>query len=133
MAKTWIVLAGILGATGVAVGAFGAHSLPGLLSHWQLEEQEVAKRLDTFEKGVRYQMYHVLALLVVGLLALHRTGPALTTAGVSYVAGILIFSGLLYAIVLTGVKPLGAIVPLGGMAFIVGWIALAVAGWQFTR
>ena len=57
---------------------------------------------------------------------------ALTTAGVCYVAGILIFSGLLYAIVLTGVKPLGAVVPLGGIAFIVGWIALAVAGWQFT-
>jgi uncharacterized membrane protein YgdD (TMEM256/DUF423 family) len=131
-AKTWILLAGILGAAGVALGAFGAHSLPGLLSGWQLDDAEIAKRLDTFEKGARYQMYHVLALLAVGLLALHRPAAALNVAGVAFVLGILIFSGLLYAIVFTGIKPLGAIVPLGGTALIVGWIALAVAGWQWT-
>jgi uncharacterized membrane protein YgdD (TMEM256/DUF423 family) len=129
MVKTWIVLAGILGAVGVGVGAFGAHSLPGVLSSWRLDDTEVAKRMDTFEKGVRYQMYHVLALLAVALLTLHKPCGALTTAGVCFTVGIVLFSGLLYAIVLTGIKPLGAVVPIGGTAFIVGWVAVAVAGW----
>jgi uncharacterized membrane protein YgdD (TMEM256/DUF423 family) len=132
MVKTWIVLAGILGAVGVGVGAFGAHALPGLLSSWQLDDTEVAKRMDTFEKGVRYQMYHVLALLAVGLLTLHKPCPALTAAGVAFTVGIILFSGLLYAMVLTGIKPLGAVVPIGGTAFIVGWVALAVAGWHMV-
>jgi uncharacterized membrane protein YgdD (TMEM256/DUF423 family) len=104
-----------------------------MLSGRDLDEAEIAKRMNTFEKGVRYQMYHVLALLAVGLLALHRPSAALTTAGVSFTAGIFLFSGLLYAIVLTGIKPLGAAVPIGGTAFIVGWAAVAVAGWQMVN
>jgi uncharacterized membrane protein YgdD (TMEM256/DUF423 family) len=131
-AKTWILLAGILGAAGVALGAFGAHSLPGLLAGWQLDDAEITKRLDTFEKGVRYQMYHVLALFGVGLWAWQRPSVALNVAGVAFVVGILLFSGLLYAIVFTGIKPLGAVVPLGGTAFIVGWLAIAVAAWRLT-
>jgi uncharacterized membrane protein YgdD (TMEM256/DUF423 family) len=131
-ARTWILLAGIFGGLGVAIGAFGAHSLPGLLSSWQLDTEEIDRRLVTFEKGARYQMYHALALLAVGLLALHRPTPALTVAGLSFLVGIVLFSGLLYAIVFSGVKILGAFVPIGGLAFIVGWIAVAVAGWQMS-
>jgi uncharacterized membrane protein YgdD (TMEM256/DUF423 family) len=126
-ARTWILLAGIFGALGVAIGAFGAHALPELLASWRLNAEEIAKRLDTFEKGARYQMYHALALLAIGMLTAHKPAPALTVAGAGFVFGILLFSGLLYAIALTGLKPLGAIVPIGGTAFIVGWIALAVA------
>ena len=132
MGKNIIASAAVFLILAVALGAFGAHGLPGLLSDWQLEEQEIVKRLDTFEKGVRYQMYHVLALLAVGIVALHRPATALTVAGMGFLVGILIFSGLLYAIVLTGVKPLGAVVPVGGLALIAGWIAVAVAGWQIT-
>jgi uncharacterized membrane protein YgdD (TMEM256/DUF423 family) len=132
MVKTWIVLAGILGAVGVGVGAFGAHSLPGLLSSWQLDDAEIAKRMDTFEKGVRYQMYHALALLAVGLLTLHKPCGALSAAGVCFTVGMVLFSGLLYAIVLTGLRWLGAVVPIGGTAFIAGWVALAVAGWYMV-
>lgn len=131
-ARTWILLAGIFGALGVAIGAFGAHALPDLLASWRLNAEEISKRLDTFERGVRYQMYHALALLAVGLLAMHQPARALTVAGTGFAVGILLFSNLLYAIVLTGIKPLGVIAPIGGMAFIVGWIALSVTSWQMA-
>jgi uncharacterized membrane protein YgdD (TMEM256/DUF423 family) len=111
------------------MGAFGAHALPGLLAGWRLDDAEVTKRMDTFEKGVRYQMYHVLALLAVGLLTLHKPCGALTAAGVCFTVGIVLFSGLLYVIVFTGIKPLGAVVPIGGVSLIAGWVAMAVAGW----
>ncbi len=125
--KTWLILAGLLGAVGVALGAFGAHWLPGWLEGLSLDPAEVGKRMHNWEVGVRYQMYHALALAVVALLAFQRSGTALTVAGVCFLLGVLIFSGLLYALVLSGVKILGAIVPIGGVLMIIGWLALLVA------
>ena len=120
-AITWLRIGATLGAVGVAMGAFGAHALKDRLD---------AYSLGIFETAVRYQMYHVPALLAVGLLEIvGRGGPTVTVAGWSFVVGILIFSGTLYALSLAGpqYKWLGAITPLGGLALIVGWIALAIA------
>ena len=118
-AITWLRIGAILGALGVGLGAFAAHGLKQRLD---------AYSLDIFETAVRYQMYHVPALLAVGLLeVVGRGGPSVTIAGWSFTVGILIFSGSLYILSLTGIKWLGAITPLGGLALIVGWIALAIA------
>lgn len=121
------MIAGVFGALGVLKGAFGAHWLPGYLDGIGLGGDEVANRVRTFEIGVRYQLYHALALLAVGTLAMRAATNYLTAAGIAFVLGIAIFSGLLYTIALTGIKILGAIVPLGGLSFIVGWIMLIFA------
>jgi uncharacterized membrane protein YgdD (TMEM256/DUF423 family) len=83
--------------------------------------------LAVFETGVRYQMYHALGLLVVGILAARRPSRSLHLAGLSFTAGTLVFSGCLYALVLTGQRWLGAIVPLGGLLLILGWTSLGIA------
>ena len=108
----------LMGFVGVGLGAFGAHGLKGRLP---------AEMLAVFETGVRYQMYHARALLVLGALMSRLEGRAVVVAGWSFTAGILIFSGSLYALALSGVTMLGAITPIGGVAFLIGWIALAIA------
>lgn len=117
-AHRWIFVGAVLGGLGVAAGAFGAHGLEGRLS---------ADHLATFEVAVRYQMYHSLALVLVGLLALSQKLRGLSVAGGCFVAGTLLFSGMLYLYLLTGVKTFALIVPIGGVLFVVGWFALAVA------
>lgn len=99
------------------LGAFGAH---------MLKEHLQDKDLATFEIGVRYQMYHSLAMVLTGMLALRESNRWLHAAGFGFLFGILIFSGCLYALVFSGKTILGAIVPIGGVAFILGWIALAI-------
>jgi uncharacterized membrane protein YgdD (TMEM256/DUF423 family) len=116
--RTWIIWGALFGGLGVIAGAFGAHGL---------EDRLTPERLATFEVAVRYQMYHALALVLVGVLAERRQSAALQVAGYGFLLGVLIFSGLLYALVLTGYSVLGAIVPIGGVSFIVGWFALAAA------
>ena len=114
----WLRLGAISGGLAVAAGAFGAH---------MLEKQIVPRFLQAFETGVRYQLVHALALLVVGLLAtVGGTTRALATAGWAFLLGSILFSGSLYAMALTGVTMLGAITPLGGVGFLVGWAALAL-------
>jgi uncharacterized membrane protein YgdD (TMEM256/DUF423 family) len=105
----------------VAAGAFGAHALRARLS---------PDMLAVFETGARYQMYHALGLLAVAWAAGRWPGGATTAAGWLFVAGTLIFSGSLYLLTLTGMRWLGAITPLGGLAFILGWAALA---WSALR
>jgi uncharacterized membrane protein YgdD (TMEM256/DUF423 family) len=123
-----ILLTGtFLGGLGVAFGAFGAHWLEGAVQHWGLEPSEQMKRLATWEVAVRYQMYHALALLAVGLLAMRGNNRWLGWSAKCFIAGVAIFSGCLYALVLSGVKILGAIVPIGGTCLIVGWVLLAIA------
>jgi uncharacterized membrane protein YgdD (TMEM256/DUF423 family) len=124
MDRVFLSLGAVSALIGVAAGAFGAHALRAVLS---------ADLLDTFDTGVRYEMYHALALLAVGLvLARFSLGgsPWLTAAGWLFVAGTLLFSGSLYALALTGVRQLGAVTPVGGVAFLVGWAALAVGAWR---
>ena len=108
----------LMGFVGVGLGAFGAHALKGRLS---------PEMLAVFETGVRYQMYHALALLATAALMSRSEGRAVIVAGWSFTAGILIFSGSLYALALTGVTILGAVTPIGGLAFLIGWAALTIA------
>ena len=117
MHRNFLLFGGMLGFLGVAIGAFGAHGLRSRLS---------PEMLAVFETGVRYQMYHVSALLIVAA-AIGHAGQArlLMIAGWSFIAGILIFSGSLYALALTGTTALGAITPIGGLAFLIGWACLA--------
>ena len=103
---------------GVAAGAFGAHALRARLE---------PRLLEVFETAVRYQMYHALALLAVAWVASRVPGSMSTAAGWLFVAGTVIFSGSLYAMVFTGIRALGAITPIGGVCFIAGWVCLALA------
>ena len=117
-AKLFLSLGACSGALAVMLGAFGAHGLKDKLSE---------KMLANWMTGVDYHFYHTFALLVVGLLALKFQSGALTAGGWSFLAGILIFSGSLYIMALTGITRLGAITPIGGLLFIAGWVLLAVA------
>ncbi len=116
MNRTFTLIGAAMGFIGVGLGAFGAHALKGQLS---------PEMLAVFETGVRYQMYHALALLATAALMTRSKGRSLPIAGWSFTAGILLFSGSLYALVLTGVTILGAVTPFGGLAFLIGWAGLA--------
>jgi uncharacterized membrane protein YgdD (TMEM256/DUF423 family) len=118
MDRTFFALGSLLAGIAVAAGAFGAHALRARLSPGDLA---------TFETGARYQMYHALALLAVAWAVQQWPGPLPRAAGWLFVAGIVVFSGSLYTLVLTGQRWLGAVTPLGGVAFIVGWGCLVVA------
>ena len=118
--KNILVLTGISGALAVGLGAFGAHGLEPLLIQ--------NGRLDTFETAVSYHFYHTLGLLGLGILALIKPEwKGLSLAAWGMFLGILIFSGSLYILSLTGITWLGAITPIGGVGFILGWLALAYA------
>jgi uncharacterized membrane protein YgdD (TMEM256/DUF423 family) len=117
-AKLFLSLGSISGALAVMIGAFGAHGLKNKLCE---------DMLAVYKTGVEYHFYHTLALLAVGLFALHHKSALLTASGWSMVAGIIIFSGSLYALSISGVKVLGAITPIGGLCFIAGWVLLALA------
>ncbi len=123
MAQIFLSVAAILGGLSVAAGAFASHALKEKISE---------RALEIFETGARYQMYHALALFLVALLIARTDSPPATliATGWLFMIGIGIFSGSLYALSLTDIKLLGAITPLGGVAFIAGWGALAVAAWN---
>ncbi len=117
--RVWLFTASIMGALAVLCGAFAAHGLAARLD---------AKALSVFETGARYHMYHALAL---GLAAFAMRGEAVgraRLAAILFLAGIVLFSGSLYLLALTGISALGFVTPVGGMAFIAGWILLALAG-----
>lgn len=117
MEKLFFISGSLSAGCAVLLGAFGAHALKGRLS---------VDQLTTFETAVRYQMYHALALLVVAWAVTHWPASALTHwAGWLFIAGTLLFSGSLYGLSLLGLRWLGAITPLGGLAFIAGWACLA--------
>ena len=118
MDRVFFTLGALSALLAVAAGAFGAHAL---------RSRMVPDMLSVFEVGARYHMYHALALLAVGWAVGRWPGGAAVTAGWLFVAGTIVFSGSLYMLSLTGQRWLGAITPLGGLAFIVGWGALAWA------
>lgn len=142
-AKFWLTSGAILAGLGVALGAFGAHGLDRLLKNVYSPEdvRTIAgltvpatwKYLQDFKTGAEYQLTHSLALLVVGLLARDGSRRSLTIAGWSFLFGIVLFSGSLYVLAVTGVKAWGAITPLGGILFLVGWIGLAIAACRQQR
>ena len=120
MERVFFGLGSLSAGLAVTLGAFAAHGLRSRIS---------TEALQTFETGARYQMYHALALLAVAWVATRWPGGAVFAAGWLFVAGTLLFSGSLYLLAVTGLRVLGAITPFGGLAFILGWLALAWAAW----
>ena len=121
--KIFVVLGSLSALLGVGLGAFGAHGLktkvtPEMLAVWQT--------------GVLYHLAHALGLLLIGILC-HLMPEAATArnAGWAILLGTVLFSGSLYLMVLTGIKPLGMITPFGGIAFLLGWLLLGIAAWQY--
>ncbi|EJM20065.1 putative small membrane protein [Pseudomonas sp. GM21] len=121
MLRGFLMLAAFFGFTGVALGAFAAHGLKNRLT---------PEYLAIFHTGVTYQLVHTLALLGVALLATQIPGRLVTWAGASFAIGILLFSGSLYLLTLTGVSKLGIVTPFGGLAFLIGWLCLGLAAWR---
>jgi uncharacterized membrane protein YgdD (TMEM256/DUF423 family) len=131
---SWFALGAILAGLAVANGAFAAHGLQARLAPIYEDQPEVfANRLAQYETGVRYQMYHAFALMLLGVAAARRATALWSLAGLSFVAGILFFSGMLYLLVFTNQPKLGMIVPIGGLAYILGWVALAAGGYGAFR
>ena len=118
MDRTFLLVGALAGFLAVTFGAFGAHALRARLS---------PEMLAVFETGVRYHMYHALALLLVSAMMPRLGGWLVVTSGWLFTAGIVLFSGSLYLLALTGVTILGAITPIGGLAFLAGWACLAIA------
>ena len=116
-----IALGALNAAIAVGAGAFAAHGLRDRLD---------ARALEVFETGARYQMYHALAMILAGLITVSGATSGAKTAGWIFQAGIVLFSGSLYALALTGVKGLGAITPLGGLAFLAGWLWFGWTAWR---
>jgi uncharacterized membrane protein YgdD (TMEM256/DUF423 family) len=131
--RTWLVAGALLGFVGVALGSFGAHGLEKALAARGLDAEQVAERLHNWDVAVRYQMVHALVLLIVGLLAARSASRILVASGIALLAGTTVFSGCLYAYVLTGQRVLALIVPIGGGLMLLGWLLLAVAGARCSR
>lgn len=123
MLRVFLMLAAFFGFTGVALGAFAAHGLKGRLS-----EQYLA----IFHTGVTYQLVHALALIGVALLATHLQSRLVTWAGIYFALGIVLFSGSLYVLTMTGISKLGMITPIGGLGFLAGWLCLGLAAWRVS-
>lgn len=117
----WIAIGALTAGLAVAAGAFAAHGLKGSLD---------PAMLDAFEVGARYQMYHSLGLIAIGLLTARERSRRLRAAAIAMLLGMLLFCGSLYALALSGVRALGAITPLGGLSFLVGWGLLAMHAWS---
>jgi len=118
--KFWLTAGALCAGVGIAAGAVGTHFLKEALKLPQAQ-------LDTYEVAVRYQMYHAFGLMIVGLLADRWTGRLWSVVGAGFLTGIVLFSGGLYGWLMTDIKPLVHIVPVGGMIWIVAWLLLAVA------
>jgi len=118
MARFWLISAGIFGFLSVALGAFGAHSLKNVLDDYGK---------SVYEKAVLYQMFHTMALFAVGLLQHFQKQTFFSVAGWGFLIGIVLFSGSLYLLAVTGIKWLGTITPIGGVAFLFGWFWLVVS------
>ena len=141
--KLCLCLGAIFGAVSVSLGALGAHGLEKHLDQsiatlrdqkieYAQAEKAVERKLASWETAARYQMAHALALLAIGLLMTRGSSRWLSAAAWAFIAGVLMFSGGLYGYVLTDVKPLVHVVPIGGIMFIVGWGLLAVGAWGAT-
>ncbi|HVT32679.1 MAG TPA: DUF423 domain-containing protein [Rhodanobacteraceae bacterium] len=119
--RTVIIVGALLGAAAVLLGAFGAHALRGSLD---------ARSLAIWQTAVSYQFWHVLAAIAAALLARDDASPSLRIAASAFVAGIVLFSGSLYALALGAPSAIGAVTPFGGVALVVGWIVLAIHAWR---
>ncbi len=118
MQKLFIIAGAALGALAVTIGAFGAHALKTML--------EASERTETFETAVKYQFYHALALVLLGVLMFHVKNSWMNYAGYSWLGGVIIFSGSLFLICFTGITKFGMVAPVGGLLLIAGWVLLAI-------
>ena len=114
--KIWIVIGSFMAGLSVLIGAFGAHGLKSKLTPMDLE---------IFETGVKYQMYHSLGLILIGIIGFHFKNDILTTPVFLLFSGTIIFSGSLYILVLTNLRWFGAITPIGGICLALGWMLLS--------
>ena len=121
MKNIFYILGSLFAFVGVALGAFGAHTLKETLS---------LEHLNVFETAVRYQMYHAFALFLAGWAFQKYQHGLFPRAGWLFVAGIVLFSGSLYLLVLTGIRAFGVVTPVGGLSFLSGWLFLALAFWK---
>lgn len=124
MSRFYLLSAAINGFLCVVFGAFGAHALEGRI-HVDL--------LDTYQTAVQYQMFHTVALLAVAWMAQRTMSSALLWSGRLFIAGIVVFSGSLYVLALSGITILGAITPIGGVAFLAAWLLLARVAWSSSN
>jgi uncharacterized membrane protein YgdD (TMEM256/DUF423 family) len=121
MSRSILLTASVFLVLAVIVGAFGAHALKSSLSE---------EMLKTYNTGVEYHFYHALGLLLLGVLAIQKPSNPLKWSAILLTAGIVLFSGSLYILAITGIKGLGAVTPFGGLSFISGWVLLAVSVWR---
>jgi len=121
MSKTILMTASVFLILAVGIGAFGAHGLKSHLSEAMLQ---------TYKTGVEYHFYHALGLLLIGVLAISFPSELLKWSAIFMVAGIVLFSGSLYVLAISGIKWIGAITPVGGLGFIAGWVLLFFAVWK---
>ena len=128
MSRILIIVSGLLGFTAVALGAFGAHGLRSRLESLP----DGVKRLEWWNTAAHYHLTHALALAIVAWLAHRGAGGSASVAGWSFVSGVTLFSGSLYLMAVTGQTKLGAITPIGGLLLLVGWGAVAVAGFRLA-
>lgn len=122
MDRLFLVLCGVNGFVGVALGAFGAHGLRERLA----QAADGARRLEVWETASRYHVYHALALGLIAYLCTRAPGTMTNLAGYLFQAGIVLFSGSLYALTLSGARVLGAVTPLGGLCFLAGWALIVI-------
>jgi uncharacterized membrane protein YgdD (TMEM256/DUF423 family) len=123
MARLWLLLSACAGFIGVALGAFAAHGL---------KSQLTPVYLAVFQTGTHYQLIHALALFGVGLLAVQRPSRLLNCAGALFTLGVVLFSGSLYALTLSGISALGMVTPFGGLALLAGWVCLGMVAWKLV-
>lgn len=128
MSRIFVILSGLLGVTAVGLGAFGAHGLQSRLSM----VPDGLKRLQWWETAAHYHLVHALAVALAAWLAHRGAGSSASVAGWAFVAGAALFSGSLYVMAVTGQTKLGMITPVGGLLFMVGWVAVLVAGFRLV-
>lgn len=124
MFKSFLPIAAFSGALAVALGAFGAHGLKPILS---------PELLESYKTGVQYQMYHAIALALVGIMQFHSKSAWLQRAGYLFILGTLLFPGCMYVYVLSGIKAFAIILPLGGISFMSGWLCLSIHAWRIRH
>ena len=134
LSRRWIAIGALLAAIGVGLGAFGAHVLKDLLTNAGYAGDDLARRQAIFETAVRYQLFHAIALVIMGLALQQRESRAWRFAAWAFLLGIVLFSGLLFVLTFAGPQwnKLGAVVPFGGGFMIAGWLAVAICAWRKT-
>jgi uncharacterized membrane protein YgdD (TMEM256/DUF423 family) len=132
LSRRWIAIGAALAAIGVALGAFGAHWLPDVLTNLGYAGDDLSRRREIFDTAVRYQLVHALAIVLAGLALEHRAAGAWRFAAWAFLLGVALFCGLLKVLALAPPQWnwLGMVVPIGGMSMILGWIAVAIGAWR---